>query len=97
MGTDLPGKNASDPVTLEEQNLLMNSTEIVVSVYNGTTWTSTRLTNDGTPDLAPATAVGGDGKGHRVLAQRLHPRSRYAGQQQPAELHDQRLYHVQLL
>ena len=62
MGTDLPGKNASDAVTLEEQNLLMNSTEIVVSVYNGSTWTSTRLTNDGTPDLAPATAVGGDGK-----------------------------------
>ena len=62
MGTDLLGKNASDPVTLEEQNLLMNSTEIVVSVYNGSTWTSTRLTNDGTPDLAPATAVGGNGK-----------------------------------
>ena len=62
MGTELPGKNAGDTVTLEEQNLLMNSTEIVVSVYNGTTWTSTRLTNDGTPDLAPATAVGGDGK-----------------------------------
>ena len=62
MGTDLPGKNAGDPVTLEEQNLLMNSTEIVASVYKGTTWTSTRLTNDGTPDLAPATAVGGDGK-----------------------------------
>ena len=60
MGTDLPGKNAGDPVTLEEQNLLMNSTEIVVSVYDGTTWTSTRLTNDGTPDLAPATAVGDD-------------------------------------
>ena len=62
MGTELPGKNAGDPVTLEEQNLLMNSTEIVASVYNGTTWTSTRLTNDGTPDLAPATAVGGNGK-----------------------------------
>ena len=62
MGTDLPSKNAGDPVTLEEQNLLMNSTEIVVSVYNGSTWTSTRLTEDGTPDLAPATAVGGDGK-----------------------------------
>ena len=62
MGTDLPGKNAGDPVTLEEQNLLMNSTEIVASVYKGSTWTSTRLTNDGTPDLAPATAVGGDGK-----------------------------------
>ena len=62
MGTDLPGKNAGDPVTLEEQNLLMNSTEIVASVYNGTTWTSTRLTNDGTPDLAPATAVSGNDK-----------------------------------
>ena len=62
MGTDLPGKNAGDPVTLEEQNLLMNSTEIVASVYDGSTWTSTRLTNDGTPDLAPATAVGGNGK-----------------------------------
>ena len=62
MGTDLPGKNAGDPVTLEEQNLLMNSTEIVASVYKGSRWTSTRLTNDGTPDLAPATAVGGDGK-----------------------------------
>ena len=62
MGTEIPNKNAADAVTLEEQNLLMNSTEIVVSVYNGTTWTSTRLTNDGTPDLAPATAVGGDGK-----------------------------------
>ena len=62
MGTELPGKNAGDPVTLEEQNLLMNSTEIVASVYNGSRWTSTRLTNDGTPDLAPATAVGGDGK-----------------------------------
>ena len=62
MGTEIPNKNAADAVTLEEQNLLMNSTEIVVSVCNGSTWTSTRLTNDGTPDLAPATAVGGDGK-----------------------------------
>ena len=62
MGTNLPGKDARDSVTLEEQNLLMNSTEIVASVYAGSTWTSTRLTNNGTPDLAPATAVGGDGK-----------------------------------
>ena len=62
MGTELPGKNAGNAVTLEEQNLLMNSTEIVASVYDGSTWTSTRLTDDGTPDLAPATAVGSDGK-----------------------------------
>ena len=62
MGTEIPNKDAADDVTLEEQNLLMNSTEIVASVYNGTTWTSTRLTNNGTPDLAPATAVGGNDK-----------------------------------
>ena len=62
MGTEIPNKNAADAVTLEEQNLLMNSTEIVVSVYDGAAWTSTRLTDDGTPDLAPATAVGGNGK-----------------------------------
>ena len=62
MGTEIPNKNAADAVTLEEQNLLMNSTEIVVSVYDGAAWTSTRLTDDGTPDLAPATAVGDDGK-----------------------------------
>ncbi len=62
MGTEIPNKNAADAVTLEEQNLLMNSTEIVASVYNGSAWTSTRLTDDGTPDLAPATAVGGNGK-----------------------------------
>ena len=62
MGTEIPNKDAADAVTLEEQNLLMNSTEIVASVYNGAAWTSTRLTDDGTPDLAPATAVGSDGK-----------------------------------
>ena len=62
MGTEIPNKDAADDVTLEEQNLLMNSTEIVASVYNGAAWTSTRLTDDGTPDLAPATAVGSDGK-----------------------------------
>ena len=62
MGTEIPNKDAADDVTLEEQNLLMNSTEIVASVYDGTTLTSTRLTENGTPDLAPATAVGSDGK-----------------------------------
>lgn len=96
MGTDLPGKNAGDPVTLEEQNLLMNSTEIVVSVYNGTTWTSTRLTNDGTPDLAPVTAVGGDGKAI-VFWRSVYTPDPGTQAQQLAELHDQRLYHVQLL
>lgn len=42
MNTDLPGKDAGSPVSKAEQTLLLNGTEIVVSVYDGTGWTSTR-------------------------------------------------------
>ena len=59
MSSDLPGKDAGAPVTVEEQNLLMNGTEIVASVHTGSGWTSTRLTTNGTPDLAPAVASNG--------------------------------------
>lgn len=62
LASDLPGKDANDKVSVEEQNLLMNGAEIVASVYNGTSWTSTRLTANGTPDLAPVVASNGDGK-----------------------------------
>ena len=59
MSSDLPGKDGGDPVTVEEQNLLMNGTEIVASVYTDDGWTSQRLTTNGTPDLAPAVASNG--------------------------------------
>lgn len=62
LASDLPGKDEGDTVSVEEQNLLMNGAEIVASVYNGTSWTSTRLTANGTPDLAPVVASNGDGK-----------------------------------
>ncbi len=65
---EIPGKDAGDEITAEEQNLLMNSSEIVVSVwkkdsgaYSGK-WVTTRLTENATPDLAPAVAVNGTGK-----------------------------------
>ena len=65
----IPGKDAGDEITAEEQNLLMNSSEIMVSVWSkgygdyGTSgWTTTRLTENATPDLAPAVAVNGEGK-----------------------------------
>ena len=65
----IPEKDAGDEITAEEQNLLMNSSEIMVSVwskgygYYGTSgWTTTRLTENATPDLAPAVAVNGEGK-----------------------------------
>ena len=61
LASDLPGKDEGDTVSVEEQNLLMNGAEIVASVYNGTSWTSTRLTANGTPDLAPVVASNGDG------------------------------------
>lgn len=65
----IPGKDAGAEITEEEQNLLMNSSEIMVSVWSkgygdyGTSgWTTTRLTENATPDLAPAVAVNGTGK-----------------------------------
>lgn len=65
LNTDLPGKDADDPVTAVDQNLLMNGTEIVASIYNGSGWTSARLTENATPDLAPA--VASDGAGRAVV------------------------------
>lgn len=64
----IPGKDAGAEITEEEQNLLMNSSEIMVSVWskqygsNTGSWTTTRLTENATPDLAPAVAVNGKGK-----------------------------------
>ena len=65
----IPGKDAGAEITAEEQNLLMNSSEIMVSVWSkgygdyGTSgWTTTRLTENATPDLAPAVAVNGTGE-----------------------------------
>ena len=62
MSSNLPGKDEGDEVTVAEQNLLMNGTEIVASVRTSSGWTSRRLTDNGTPDLAPAVASNGNGK-----------------------------------
>lgn len=61
LASDLPGKDEGDTVSVEEQNLLMNGAEIVASVYENDAWTSTRLTANGTPDLAPVVASNGNG------------------------------------
>lgn len=63
----IPEKDAGDEITAEEQNLLMNSSEIMVSVWTKAYgakegwWDTTRLTTNATPDLAPAVAVNGTG------------------------------------
>lgn len=52
-------KEAGDSITLEEQNLMMNGTEVIGSIYNGTEWVSTRLSDNGSADLAPVVACNG--------------------------------------
>ena len=53
-------KDAGDELTNAEQALMANSTEIMVSrIVNGE-WTTERLTNNGTPDMAPVVAVNGE-------------------------------------
>ena len=44
----------------QELDAMMNGTEIYASVYVDGAWTTTRLTDNGTPDLAPAVAVRGN-------------------------------------
>jgi putative cell wall-binding protein len=55
----LPGKTAGQTLSDAEQALLMNGTEIVAAVYDGTNWTATRLTDNASPDLAPVVATSG--------------------------------------
>lgn len=57
--TEFPDKAAGQTMSSAEQALLMNGTEIVASVYDGTDWISTRLTSNASPDLAPAVAANG--------------------------------------
>lgn len=59
MNTRIDEKDAGDDVSAAEQNLLMNGTEIVASVFTGSGWSTKRLTNNATPDLAPAVATNG--------------------------------------
>ena len=55
-------KEAGEPITNNDLSLMSNSTEIMVSVYNGATdtWNTNRLTNNSAPDMAPAVATNGD-------------------------------------
>lgn len=52
-------KDAGDTLTAAEQALLVNAAEVVVSLYEDGHWTSRRLTDNATPDLAPVVATNG--------------------------------------
>lgn len=51
--------DAGSSVTAEQQQVLINGTEIVASVWNGSSWTSARLTNNSSADMAPVVATNG--------------------------------------
>lgn len=53
-------KEAGDPVTSADIALMSNSTEIMAALYNGSSWDVYRLTENATPDLAPAVATNGN-------------------------------------
>ena len=47
------------PLSDAERLMQINSAEVWAGIYNGTKWTTTRLTENGSPDLAPVVATNG--------------------------------------
>ena len=57
--TETLAKEPGSAVTEDEQLLMMNSSEILASVWDGKEWATTRLTQNSSADMAPVVAVGG--------------------------------------
>lgn len=57
--TETLAKEPGSAVTEDEQLLMMNSCEILASVWDGKEWATTRLTQNSSADMAPVVAVGG--------------------------------------
>lgn len=57
--TETLAKEPGSAVAEDEQLLMMNSSEILASVWDGTQWVTTRLTQNSSADMAPVVAVGG--------------------------------------
>lgn len=57
--TETLAKEPGSAVTEDEQLLIMNSSEILASVWDGKEWVTTRLTQNSSADMAPVVAVGG--------------------------------------
>jgi len=52
-------KNQGDELTSAEMSMMINNSEIFASIYDGNTWTTTRITDNNTPDMAPVVATNG--------------------------------------
>ena len=57
--TETLAKEPGSAVTEDEQLLMMNSSEILASVWDGKEWVTTRLTQNSSADMALVVAVGG--------------------------------------
>lgn len=53
-------KGAGEEAESEDLHTIMSSTEIMASTYNGTGFTTTRLTNNNAPDISPVVAANGN-------------------------------------
>ena len=53
------GLEAGDAISETQQAAMMNAADIMVSVYNGSDWSTMQVTSDNVPDLAPAVATNG--------------------------------------
>lgn len=58
--TDDQEREAGSVVTVEEQLVMLESSEIYVALYQDGAWTTKRLTENGSIDIAPIVAVNGD-------------------------------------
>lgn len=66
------GISAGEEITEADAFSMMSGTEIMAGIYNGTAFATTRLTDNSTPDMAPAVAT----NGHQAI---VAWRSLYAG------------------
>ena len=57
--SDTVSKDGGAVLTAEDQMIMMNSSEVCVSIYNGSGWATTQLSSNATPDLAPVVATNG--------------------------------------
>ncbi|MGX8719474.1 MAG: S-layer homology domain-containing protein [Eubacteriales bacterium] len=55
-----PDKEKGDKATYDDLGIMMNATELYAGAYNGTAWTTERLTTNSVADMSPTVASSGD-------------------------------------
>ncbi|HIR91683.1 MAG TPA: S-layer homology domain-containing protein [Candidatus Limicola stercorigallinarum] len=61
-------KDEGATLTDEDQMIMMNGTDVYASVWDGSSWTTTRLSDNSSPDMAPVVATNGKtGNGLRAV------------------------------